>query len=193
MLQHKLPGPCLASQRGSMLPSRPAAARPSRSRLLSARVAAAADLGVQHPTSQDSSSSPPASACPFLATSASLTAPHAPSSVPAELAGLHGQNWRVLPNGNTPQLPEPEGRWSWNPLLGEVRLSSPHPTSPHPLPALLYPSPYFPFTLLLTLAPPPSPSLDRFPPYLCYTLLRTRPPPPSLDPPQKNLCACAVW
>lgn len=34
---------------------------------------------------------------------------------------MHGPEgtWRVLPNGNTPQLPEPEGRWAWNPLLGE--------------------------------------------------------------------------
>jgi hypothetical protein len=121
MLQQQLQAPCPASQRGSPLLSRPAAARPSRSsRLLPARVSLA-DLGVPSPAT-DSSSSPAASACPFLAASAPRAAPHAASSVPAELASLSGDNWHVLPNGNSPQLPEPQGRWSWNPLLGEVRL-----------------------------------------------------------------------
>lgn len=40
--------------------------------------------------------------------------------MPPELASLHGPGWRVLPDGNPPeQLPDPQGRWAWNPLLGE--------------------------------------------------------------------------
>lgn len=113
MLQHKLHQTHIPSLAARQLPVRPAAIRPT-SRLLTARVQAAADLGALNNDSN-------ASSCPFLATTASLQNAPAPSKVPEELAGLHGPEgtWRVLPNGNTPQLPEPEGRWAWNPLLGE--------------------------------------------------------------------------
>lgn len=113
MLQQKLKPNYIVSQPRRLLPARPAAARP-RSRLVTARVQAAADLGAL-----DSSST--ASSCPFLAPQSSFTDAAAESKLSEELAGLHGPEgtWRVLPNGNTPQLPEPEGKWAWNPLLGE--------------------------------------------------------------------------
>jgi hypothetical protein len=113
MLPQKLKQTSVISQPRRLLPPRPAVARP-RSRLLTARVQAAADLGAL-----DSSSN--ASSCPFLTPKSSFTDAAAQSKLSVELAGLHGPDgtWRVLPNGNTPQLPEPEGRWAWNPLLGE--------------------------------------------------------------------------
>jgi hypothetical protein len=113
MLQHKLKQAAAVPVSRRSPPARPAAARP-RSRLLTARVQAAADLGALDSTST-------ASSCPFLAPKSSFTDVAAQSQLSQELAGLHGPEgtWRVLPNGNTPQLPEPEGRWAWNPLLGE--------------------------------------------------------------------------
>lgn len=72
------------------------------------RVNAAANLNV------DGGSS---SVCPFLAFQdrgqvASSTA------AAAELAAIRGPNWRPAP-GNPQQLPEPQGRWCFNPLVGE--------------------------------------------------------------------------
>jgi hypothetical protein len=70
------------------------------------------------PTTSSTTSS---SSCPMGFGSSSV------SAVPAhELAGLSGSGWRVLSpatgNGsssNPQQLPEPQGRWCFNPVVGE--------------------------------------------------------------------------
>lgn len=100
---------CVKPQTTTLQPLRPATARP-RSRVLTPKVKAAADLGAVSTSSS----------CPFLAAKSVFTDASS-AQIPKELAELHGPEgtWRVLPNGNTPQLPEPEGRWAWNPLLGE--------------------------------------------------------------------------
>lgn len=113
MMQQTLYQNCLHVQPPQLCVQRPAPARP-RPRQQTIRVKAAADLGAV-----DSDTS-----CPFLGAKASFSSEQ-PGQTAAQLSpeilSLHGPNniWRVLPNGNTPQLPEPEGRWCWNPLLGE--------------------------------------------------------------------------
>jgi hypothetical protein len=113
MMHQKLSQKCVHPNTVHLCPQRPAPAR-SRPRQQTIRVKAAADLGAV-----DTGSS-----CPFLAAKSSFSSDQPdqkPSQLSPELLNLHGPNniWRVLPNGNTPQLPDPEGRWCWNPLLGE--------------------------------------------------------------------------
>lgn len=81
---------------------------------------AAADLKV------DGNKDAGISSCPFLATTTQAYAfPQGGAAVQQQLdrdvSALAGPNnsWRVLQEGNTRQLPEPEGRWCFNPIVGE--------------------------------------------------------------------------
>lgn len=99
MLQHSLPNRSNLPQARRSQPIKAAAARPRPcSRHLTPKVQAAADLG------QGTSSS----GCPFIAATSSNAAPFtdiaATATVSPEVAKLQGPGWRVLPNGNTPQV-----------------------------------------------------------------------------------------
>lgn len=60
------------------------------------------------------------SACPFAnVVSDSSNGIKSSAAVAAAATGLRGTGWQVLPQGNVQGLPEAEGDWCWNPLLGE--------------------------------------------------------------------------